>query len=193
MSDSPYVPRGVRRCERCRGKILHALVRGESLEYDLGSVVYWLSEVPPGGLYAERIELSLVAGPNGLGPAVPHVRTCPDRRIPALDRAAAARVVPASRVGPREQLCRCGARFIFAESRAGAKIPLDVESRVDWVREVELDGMQVLVAEPMPFDLAGGRSGLGAAISHFRSCPNAVEFSRGQPYTGAARAKGATR
>jgi len=193
VSEPGYLPHGVRRCERCQQKILHARFHGEAIAYDLGALIYWVREVTPGDCLAERMKLSLVPGLNGLGPAVPHVRTCADPRVPALDRASAARAVPAKTVGPGELVCRCGARMIFGTSRAGAKIPLDVESRVDWIREHEIDGLKVLVAEPMPFDLAGGRGGLGPAVSHFRTCPKAGEFSRGQPYTGAARARGGSR
>jgi hypothetical protein len=188
VSAPAYLPDGVRRCESCGHKIVHARVAGGAVvAYDLAQHVYWLVWYQDGGrgeLSLEPMRLSLEGGLTGLGPGVPHVRTCVDPRIPAADRAAFTReVVQFQTVGPAVQACRCGARIVFGRTRAGASMPLDVDTRVDWIQREDRE----LVAAAMPFDLAGGRSGLGAAVSHFRTCPKASEFVRQRPYASRGR------
>lgn len=93
---------------------------------------------------------------------------------------------------------RCGAPIVWAiSSKTGAKIPLDMrlteipegtnlkgcfylldetDPNAPKVSPVEADHANEIVAEAK----SGGSSFLRYGISHFKTCPNAADFSKGR-------------
>ena len=76
--------------------------------------------------------------------------------------------------------CRaCDAEIVFAETRNGKRMPVDVEPNPDGNCYLSKDGTDATVQVLAGDDLAEAkRSGLQLHKSHFTTCPESADFRR---------------